>query len=77
MEWIKYTGLNKNFLTTQSGMAKCPQCGHVFYYEHGRFLTEIPPMIGRSTNFPSPCPKCGCGQCKRLTLIDYIKRERR
>lgn len=37
MKWIKYTGLNKNFLTTQLGMARCPQCGYVFYYEHGRF----------------------------------------
>lgn len=41
MNWIKYTGLNKDFLTTQSGMAKCPQCGHVFYYTHGRLCHQL------------------------------------
>ena len=75
MEWIKYTGLNKNILTTQSGMAKCPQCGYVFYYERGRALPPAAYRIGQSTNFPTPCPKCGCGKCKRLTLVDYIKRK--
>lgn len=59
MNWIKYTGLNKDFLNTQSGMAKCPQCGHVFYYTHGRMLPTVC-QIGKSTNFPSPCPRCGC-----------------
>lgn len=72
MEWIKYTGINKKFLTTQSGMAKCPRCGHVFYYEHGRLVTLIAPRIGKSTNFPSACPQCGCVNCKRLTIIDYL-----
>lgn len=71
MDWIKYTGLNKHFLTTQSGMAKCPQCDHVFYYEHGRGVYLII-KIGQSTNFPSPCPKCGCSNCKRLSVVEYI-----